>query len=151
MLVHIKRRMVVLAMVIAPLACVALPSLGMADKDKEERPELRKGVYEGVWHTDPVTFIIEKVERDGSFTGEIHFDPKGRWGDVRAPFTAHLGRDDSITMSRDDCFQPGATVSDQIAKTGRPERRGRAMVWKGEVKTPDWSSTFELRIPEGRR
>jgi hypothetical protein len=130
------------------LACLALPDLAPAGE--REGPRIRKGVYEGVWHTDPVTIIIERVNRDGTFTGEIHFDPEGRWGDVRAPFHARLGEDDELTMSRDDCTPPGSDVSDQIARTGRPHLRGRTWVWRGEVHGPDFTSSFELRIPERR-
>jgi hypothetical protein len=149
MLSQIKQRMVALALVIAPLAFLGLP--GFASADERDRPPIRKGVFEGIWHTDPVTIIIERVNRDGTFKGEIHFDPQGRWGDVRAPFTGRLDRDDSLTVSRDDCVPAGSNVSDQIARTGRPERRGRAMVWRGEVRGPDFTSTFELRIPLERR
>jgi hypothetical protein len=145
---RIKQRMVALALATASLAFLALPRVASADE--RDHAVIRKGVFEGVWHTDPVTIIIEKVNRDGTFTGEIHFDPAGRWGDVRAGFTARLGSDDSLTMSRDDCVPDGSNVSDQIARTGRPERRGRALVWRGEVTTPDFTSPFELRIPERR-
>src|SRR5579871_3545065 len=98
---QIKRRLVALALVIAPLAFLALPAVASANE--RERPLIRKGVYEGVWHTDPVTIIVERVNPDGCFTGEIHFDPHGRWGDVRAGFTGRLGADGSLTISRDDC------------------------------------------------
>jgi hypothetical protein len=145
MLAQITRRKVALALLAAALAFATHP--GAASAQERERLPVRKGVFKGIWHTDPVTIIIEKVNRDGTFKGEIHFDPKGRWGDVRAGFTATLGRDDSLTMSRDDCIPPGATVSDQIARAGRPERQGRDIVWRGEVRGPDFTSPFELRIP----
>src|SRR5690348_2308403 len=128
MLAQIKRWMVTLALVTAPLAFLALP--GVASANERDRPLIRKGVFEGIWHTDPVTIIIERVNHDGTFTGEIHFDPQGRWGDVRAGFTGRLGGDGCLTISRDDCVPPGCTVSAQIAQTGRPEWRGRAMVWR---------------------
>jgi hypothetical protein len=140
--------MVALVVVAAPLAFLTRPAAASANEG--DRGLVRKGVYEGIWHTDPVKIIIESVDRDGTFKGEIHFDPNGRWGDVRAPFTARLGMDDSLTMSRDDCVPSGSCVSDQIARTGRPELRGRAIVWKGNVKGPDFTSPFELRIPLSR-
>jgi hypothetical protein len=149
MLAQIKRSVVTLALVAAPLAFLALP--GSASAGERDRPLIRKGVFEGIWHTDPVTIIIERVNHDGTFRGEIHFDPQGRWGDVRAGFTGRLGRDESLTISRDDCVPPGSTVSDQIAQTGRPEWTGRGVVWRGEVNGPDFTSPFELRIPSYRR
>jgi hypothetical protein len=142
------KRMIVLALAAAPLAFLTRPAAASADE--RDRSLVRKGVYEGIWHTDPVTIIIERVDRDGTFKGEIHFDPNGRWGDVRAPFTARLGMDDSLTMSRDDCVPSGSNVSGQIARTGPPELRGRAIVWKGNVRGPDFTSPFELRIPVRR-
>jgi hypothetical protein len=108
-----------------------------------ERDGLRKGVFEGIWHTDPVTIIILSVERDGSFKGEMHFDPNGRWGDVRCGIFGRVEENGSLTVTRDDC--------PQTARTGRPERRGRLIVWRGEVRGADFTSSFELRIPEGRR
>ncbi len=140
MLTRNTRRLTILALAIAPLACLALPSFASASP--KERFVLRKGVYDGSWHSDPVQIIITQVDSDGSFTGELRFDPNGRWGDVRTGITGHLGRDDSLTMERDDCGPGG-----QVARTGRPEVRGRSMIWKGEVTGPDFTAPFELRVP----
>ena len=143
MLARITRLMLALVLTAAPLAFFALPSIASAD-ERDDSP-IRKGVYSGIWHTDKVQIIITKVQRDGAFVGELRFDPKGRWGDVRTGIKGRLHNNDSITISRDDC--DGL----QYAKTERPERKGGALVWKGEVKGPDFTSTFELRIPTGRR
>ena len=124
MLAQFKRLMIGVALATAPLAFFAAPDVSFAGGN--DRLEIRKGVYEGIWHTDPVTIIVEKVHDDGVFTGEIHFDPNGRWGDVRAAFTARLKRDGSLTMTRNDC--------PQTAVTGRPDRRGRANIWSGHVR-----------------
>jgi hypothetical protein len=140
-LAQLKRRTVATALGAAFLALLALP--GVASAKEKDSSLIRKGVYEGVWHTDPVTIIVEKVNPDGTFTGEIHFDPNGRWGDVRAGFTAWLGADDSLTMTRTDC--------PQTTRTGRPERRGGSLVWTGEVRGPDFAAPFELCIPLERR
>src|SRR5262249_17444517 len=99
-----------LALATAALAFLALP--GAAPAGERDRPPIRKGVFEGIWHTDPVTIIVERVNPDGTFSGEIHFDPQGRWGDVRAGFTGRLGEGGSVTISRDDCVPPGSAVSD---------------------------------------
>ncbi len=146
MLAQNKQLLVVMALVMAPLACLALP--GLAPAAQRGGPILRKGVYDGIWHTDPVQFIIEKINPDGSFKGELHFDPNGRWGDARCGITGQLGRDDSITIQRDDCPEP----TTQIARAPRAELRGRSMVWKGEVTgrpadAPEWKASFELRAP----
>jgi hypothetical protein len=140
MLARNRRLLVVLTLVIAPLVSLAVP--GFASAAQRERFALRKGVFDGLWHNDPVQIIIERINPDGSFKGELHFDPHGRWGDVRTGITGHLGRDDSLTMERDDCGPGG-----QVARTGRPEVRGRSMVWRGEVTGPDFKERFELRVP----
>ena len=139
---RITRLLLALVWTAAPLAFCALP--GVASAEARDYP-IHKGVYEGVWHTDKVQIIITTVHRDGAFVGELRFDPKGRWGDVRTGIKGQLHDNDSLTITRDDC--DGL----QGARTRKPERVGRALVWKGEVKGPDFTSTFELRIPTGRR
>jgi hypothetical protein len=136
----LKRPMVaLLVMAAAPLAFFALP--GSASAAPLAGPVLRKGVFTGIWHTDHVQIIITQVNPNGSFTGELRFDPHGRWGDVRTGFHAQRHGDGSITMTRDDCG------NSQIARTGRPIQRGTMMIWKGDVKGPDFTSTFELSLP----
>jgi hypothetical protein len=137
MLTPTKRLMVTLVWAIAPLALCAQPSVGAAGG--HDYPLIRKGVFEGIWHTDRVQIIITHVNRDGSFTGDLRFDPRGRWGDVRTGITGRQLANQSITITRDDCAQ--------TARTGAPERRGPAMVWHGDVCAVDFTSTFELRIP----
>jgi len=141
MLAQIKRLMIFLPLLAAPLALLALPGVGWSHE--EDHCSIRRGVYDGIWHTDPVTIIIDSVDRDGSFKGEMHFDPQGRWGDVRCGIFGRLENNGSLTITREDCSQ--------TARTGRPERSGRTTVWKGEVRAADFTSTFELRIPEGPR
>jgi hypothetical protein len=137
---QLKRLLVAVALAAAPLTFLAAP--GRAAAEERQRLPLRKGVFEGVWHTDPVTIIIEKVNADGSFSGELHFDPQGRWGDVRCGLTGVQTGNGGLVMTRSDC--------PQTARTGRPEPRGGAIVWKGDVTGPDFTSTFELRVPVGR-
>jgi hypothetical protein len=142
MLARIARLTLALLMAAAPMAFFALP--GIASADARDYP-IRKGVYDATWHTDKVQIIITKVERDGTFVGELRFDPEGRWGDVRTGIKGQLHNDDSLDITRDDC--DGL----QGARTGKPERTRRGLVWKGEVKGPDFTSTFELWIPKRRR
>jgi hypothetical protein len=122
----------------APLACFALPNVAFAES--RESP-IRKGVYHAVWHTDRATIIITKVHQSGAFEGELRFDPKGRWGDFRTGIHGRLNRDDSISITRDDCN------GQQGARAGRPFYRDGVLVWKGMVKGPDFTSNFELYIP----
>jgi hypothetical protein len=145
MRILINRPMFALALAMAVSFSPVRTSVASAAEG--DRPIIRKGVFDGIWHTDPVTIIVEKVEQDGTIKGEIHFDPNGRWGDVRAPFTAQLAKNDSLIMSRDDCVQQGADLSDQIAVTTAPKLVDGAYVWSGQVKGPDFTSPFELRIP----
>jgi hypothetical protein len=139
MLARIKRLTVALVLA-APLALLAFP--GGASADVRDRGQVRTGVYEGTWHTDRVQIIITRAHRDGAFVGELRFDPRGRWGDVRTGITGRQFPDGSITVTRDDC--------PQTARTRPPQRRGRATVWEGEVTGPDFTSNFELRIPVRR-
>src|SRR5262245_20607105 len=101
------------------LACVLSGSAQAAGRNQL----ISKGVYDGLWHGDKVTFIVENVERDGKFSGIIHFDPNGRWGDVKSNFTGEVCRGDEIVIDRPDC--------DQHSRAGAPRRAGRRLVWKG--------------------
>jgi hypothetical protein len=136
---RITRSVLALVVTAAPLFALS----GSASAAERDLP-IRKGVYHGVWHTDRVQIIITEVRRDGAFVGELRFDPKGRWGDVRTGIKGRLNRDDSLSITRDDC--DGA----QGASARRPERRGTTLVWKGATKGPDFTSTFELSVPMGR-
>jgi hypothetical protein len=102
---------------------------------------VRKGVYHGIWHTDKVTFTIEKVGRDGEFSGVMHFDPKSRAPGVVAAFTGKVGPRDSITIHR--------TEYPQTAKAGAPKSTGKFYIWSGSVtgKGLDKPYSFELKIP----
>jgi hypothetical protein len=137
MLAHLTRRTVTFALVLAPLASLTLP--GFAAAGDRYHSLLYPGVFEGIWHTDRVQIIITNVHRDGTFSGEMRFDPRGRWGDVRTGITGRVGANDSISLTRDDCAQ--------TARACEPERRGRAVVWRGEVAGGDFTSNFELCIP----
>src|ERR1700679_1985415 len=66
---------------------------------------ITKGVYDGLWHGDKVKFIVEKVTRDGKFSGVIHFDPNGRSGDVKAEFNGEIGYREAIVIRRPDYDQ----------------------------------------------
>jgi hypothetical protein len=131
------------------LAAVALLSAtawvttpGIAAADGHEGL-IARGVYDGIWHTDKVKVIIEKVSRDGTISGIVHFDKTSRWPDAKFNFTGQIGGRDALTIQRDpdDC--------NQVAHAGPPEREGRYWVWRGEVSGDglDRPYAFELRIP----
>jgi hypothetical protein len=83
----------------------------------------------------------EKVSRDGKFTGIIHFDPKGRWGDVKSDFVGEIGERDAIVIQRPD--------SNQESRAGAPKRDGKVWLWTGETTGQglDRGYPFELKIP----
>src|SRR5471032_2737450 len=56
----IKPPMFALALAMATFFSNSLTSVASAGE--KDRPIIRKGVYDGIWHTDPVTIIVEKVE-----------------------------------------------------------------------------------------
>jgi hypothetical protein len=88
---------------------------------------ISRGVYDGTWHGGKVTFSVEKVDRDGCFTGTVHFDPKSPWPDAKFDFTGQIGRGGSLTIRR---------VKDgwnQVVRTGVPQIDGKCWVWKGDV------------------
>jgi hypothetical protein len=134
---RIKRCVVNLVLAAVPLALLALP--GVVSANERDRASVRTGVYKGVWHTDPVEIIITRAHRDGTFVGELRFDPRGRWGDVRTGIKGRQLPDGSITFTRDDC--------PQTARARPPQRKGHALVWEGEVTGPDFTSNFEFRVP----
>jgi hypothetical protein len=129
-----------------PLAAVALltlTALGLPGEASAHGGDglISKGVYDGLWHGDRVTIIIEKVSRDGKLSGVIHFDPKGRWGDVKADFTGEIGARDALVIRRSDCGQ--------VARAGAPRRDGRSWAWRGDVTGEglDRAYPFELKVP----
>jgi hypothetical protein len=135
---RINRLLTALALLITT-ACV-LPNAAEAANRNEI---ISRGVYDGVWHGGKVTFSIEKVNRDGCFSGIVHFDLSSPWPDAKFDFTGQIGRGDSLTIRR---------VKDgwnQVAVTGSPRIESRCWVWKGNV-TGDGLDTplpFEIHIP----
>jgi hypothetical protein len=134
---RIKRLITALALATAPLVLIA--AAGLASAAQPDVRLVRPGVYNGLWHGDKVKFIILKVHGDGSFSGDIHFDPNGRYPNFRCGFTARLGNNNSLTMTRDDCAQ--------TAVTGRPDLYGNTTVWRGSVALDNNRYAFEMRIP----
>jgi hypothetical protein len=132
-----------LALPLATLAALALPRTASAD---ERCPELRPGIYEGIWHTDPVRVIVEEVCPDGRFTGVVHFAKSSRWPDYSFNFNGQVSRRGVITLTRvgDNCTQ--------VARTDVPCRERGEVVWRGDVAGDglDRPQAFELRVPTGR-
>jgi hypothetical protein len=125
------------------VALLTAASLALTGRASAQQPSglITKGVYNGLWHGDKVKFIVEKVSRDGKFSGIIHFDPKGRWGDVKTEFTGKIGVRDSIVIKRPD--------SEQEARAGAPKHEGKFWLWKGKTtgKGLEDDPPFEIRIP----
>jgi hypothetical protein len=67
MLARLARLATVPALSLAAVAALALP--GAARAADRRVPELRPGIYDGIWHTDAVNIIVEEVGRDGGFRG----------------------------------------------------------------------------------
>jgi hypothetical protein len=107
---------------------------------------VRPGVYDGKWHGDKVKFLVEKVSRDGCFSGIVHFDAASNWPDARFDFVGQVGPRESIIVRRikDNCAQVG--------RSSGPCREGGTLVWRGTVSEGnlDRPYPFELRIPLGR-
>jgi hypothetical protein len=141
---QIMRLFAVVAVAAVPLVFFTLP--GLASANERDLAGLRTGIFHGIWHTDKVQIIIEKVHRDGTFTGQVHFERDSRFPDYRFEFSAKLSGNNSLTMTRltENC--------NQVAQTTEPRREGRAMVWHGGVTGPGLGDPedFELRIPLGR-
>ncbi len=136
------QRFSTLAVLTAAIAFFAVPGFASA----EERAHLRPGVYPGTWHGDKVSIIVEKVSTDGTFSGNVHFDPSSRWPNYRFDLAGVLERNGSITIRRvnDNC--------DQVAHTSAPRRMGKDLAWCGQVTGAglDGAYPFELRMPAGR-
>ena len=130
-------RLLALALVITPFA---LPSATEAAGRNEI---ISRGVYDGTWHGGKVVYNVEKVDRDGCFSGTVHFDLSSPWPDAKFTFAGQIGRGGSLTIRR---------VNDgwnQVAQTGIPEISGKCWVWQGSV-TGDGLATplpFELHVP----
>jgi hypothetical protein len=141
MFARLTRLPFALALLLATLAALAMPRAATAADNR--LPELRSGIYDGIWHTDKVKFIVEEVCPDGQFSGLVHFDKSSRWQDYCFRFNGQVGRRGVLTLTRvgDNCTQ--------IARTDAPCREGRAEVWRGDVAGDglDRPLPFELRMP----
>jgi hypothetical protein len=104
---------------------------------------ISRGVYDGKWHGEKVTFSVERVDRNGCFMGTVHFDAHSNWPDAKFDFTGEIGRGGSLTINRvkDNC--------NQVAHTGAPQINGRCWVWHGDVSGDclDRCYPFELHVP----
>jgi hypothetical protein len=136
----VRRPFVASALLAALAFGLAMPNQASAAARNEI---ISRGVYDGKWHGDKVTFSVEKVDRDGRFRGTVHFDPRSRWPDAKFDFLGQIGRGGALTIHRvkDDC--------DQVAHTGTPRTEGRGWVWTGDVSGAglDRCYPFELHVP----
>jgi hypothetical protein len=138
------------ARLLRPLAALALlvgfaiPFAAPNEAAAAGRNEIiSRGVYDGKWHGDKVTFSVEKVERDGCFSGVVHFDAHSNWPDAKFDFTGQIGKGGSLTIRRvkDGC--------DQVARAGTPRVNGKCWDWAGDVTGDglDRAYPFELHVP----
>jgi hypothetical protein len=143
MTARLTRLPLALALPVAALAALSLPRTAAA---ADLSAELRPGIYEGVWHTDPVKVTVEEVCPDGRFSGVVHFDKSSRWPDYLFNFNGQIGRRGVLTLTRvgDNCTQ--------VARTDAPCHERGQVVWRGEVAGDglDRPLPFELRVPTGR-
>ena len=135
-----SRSLAAVALFAALCLALTLPSVASAAGRNEI---LSRGVYDGKWHSDKVTFSVEKVDRDGCFSGTVHFDAHSRWPDYKFDFTGQIGRGGSLIIRRvkDNC--------NQVAKPGAPRIDGKCWVWTGDVSGDglDHCLPFELHVP----
>jgi hypothetical protein len=138
MFVTRKRLLLALALLAVPAALLALPGRGRAADI-----ELKPGEYPGCWHDDKVHFIIEKVEKDGVFSGKARFDKNSNFPDAVAPFTGKLDKDGSITINREDCKQTSHAKA--------PKKTKDHLVWEGKTSGDNLPKgtklIFELHVP----
>jgi hypothetical protein len=104
---------------------------------------IKKGSYNGLWHDAKVKFDIEKVSKNGKFSGVIHFDPKGPFPNATAPFTGEIDAKGAIVIHRGDEWK-------QDSRAGAPKRGDKFWHWKGETTGKGLEKggySFELNIP----
>ena len=144
MLARLAHLSLVPAFCLATLAALASP--GAAQAADRRVPELRPGIYDGIWHTDQVKISVEEVCADGRFSGVVHFAKSSRWPDYCFNFNGQVERRGTLTLTRvgDNCTQ--------VAHTDAPCRERGAVVWRGDVAGDglDRPLAFELRMPVGR-
>src|SRR5437588_472760 len=102
--------------------CGFLPGVSRAGEIEDA---VRPGEYHGIWHTDKVKFLFEKVGRDGHFTGVVRFDKDSRFPNATFVFNGKVEPGGAIVIHRDPANDP------QMARAGTPRREGGFYVWKG--------------------
>lgn len=140
MLARLTRLSFVAALLLAAVATLALPPAAQASGRRA--PELCPGIYDGIWHTDPVKIVIEEGGADGHLSGVVHFAKSSRWPDYIFNFNGQVDRRGSLTLTR---------VGDNCTQVAHAEgrREGRSLVWRGDVAGDglDRPLPFELRMP----
>jgi hypothetical protein len=114
---------------------------GVSRGDEVETKSLKPGEYDGLWHTDKVKFIFEKVHKDGTFSGVVRFDKDSRYPNATFVFTGKLEKDGSIAINRD----PNNAAQTSEAK--KPKEEKGHLIWEGTTTGKDFKAPFELRVP----
>ena len=124
------------------VVAAALGRPGVASA-QERGPALRAGTYFARWHNDKVKFIVDRVDRDGRFSGRAEFTPGSNFPGVRFGFTGRVARDDSIVVRRQ------WSGGEQVARAGTPSSDGWNLVWRGDVQGTGLTQAFpfELFVP----
>jgi hypothetical protein len=135
-----KRLLTATALLLAAACALTLPGSARA---AERNEIISRGVYDGAWHGGKVVFSVERVDRDGCFSGTVHFDARSPWPDAKFDFAGQIGRGGALTVRR---------VKDgwnQVARTGVPQINGSCWVWKGQVSGDGLAAPapFELHVP----
>ena len=140
----LRSRTRLLAALTVSVVLAALGALsGVSRGGEVETKSLKPAEYDGLWHGDKVKYILEKVHKDGTFSGVARFAKDSRWPDQTMAFTGKLSDDGSITINRKD--EP------QTSEAKKPKTEKGRLVWEGRTTGKDLDPKeklpFELRVP----
>jgi hypothetical protein len=141
----VSRTQLLYSTVLLAIAAALVATPGGSRAGEIENAALRPGDFRGRWHGDKVHFIVEKVHKDGQFSGVVRFDKDSRFPDATFAFTGKLSNDGSITIDRDRKNDP------QTSHAKAPKSEGGHLIWEGrttgEDLDPKQKLLFELHIP----
>jgi hypothetical protein len=140
-----------LAALTVSVVLAALGALsGVSRGGEVETKSLKPGEYDGLWHSDRVKFIFEKVHKDGTFSGVVRFPKESRYPDATFVFSGKLSDDGSITINRDP-KDDSSIKNPQTSEAKKPKEAKGHLVWEGRTTGKDLDPKeklpFELRVP----